>query len=150
MGMGVHVAAPPPMRTCVRLRAPTMRPSPSRACVGTSAGIYGQRTRPMYMYINVYIYRRKVRVCKWVRVCVLAYACDRVRSRAGGDDALMRGMCASAARSLRKAIHRWNTHTHNVCIHNACMNLHPCAAGYTDARVADVGPPHTRGHVLRP
>ena len=27
------------------LRAPTMRPSPSRARVGASAGIYSQRTR---------------------------------------------------------------------------------------------------------
>ena len=49
----------------------------------------------------VYIHRCKVRVCKWVRVCDLAYACIRVRSRAGADDALIRGVCASATRSLR-------------------------------------------------
>jgi hypothetical protein len=33
MGMGVHAAASPRTHTCVRLRAPTMRPSPSRARV---------------------------------------------------------------------------------------------------------------------
>ncbi len=80
------------------------------------------------------------------RVC----SCVRVRSRAGADDALMRGSCASAARCLRKAIHRWNTHIHSVRIHNACMYLYPCAAGYTDEGIADARPPHTRGHVLRP
>jgi surface protein len=80
------------------------------------------------------------------RVC----SCVRVRSRAGADDALIRGMCGSATRSLRNAIHRSNTHTHSVRIHNACMYLYPCAAGYTDERIADAGPPHTRAHVLRP
>jgi surface protein len=29
------------------------------------------------------------------------------------------------------------------------MYLHPCASGYTDERIADAGPPHTRAHVLR-
>jgi hypothetical protein len=74
----------------------------------------------------------------------------RVRSRAGADDALIRGMCVSAARSLCKAIHRWNTHIYSVCIPNACMYLYPCASSYTDERIADAGPPHTRAHVLRP
>jgi hypothetical protein len=74
----------------------------------------------------------------------------RVRSRAGADDALMRGMCASATRSLCKAIHRWNTHIYSVCIPNACMYLYPYASSYTDERIADAGPPHTRAHVLRP
>jgi hypothetical protein len=41
-------------------------------------------------------------------------SCVRVRSRAGADDALIRGMCASATRSVRKAIHLWNTHIHSV------------------------------------
>ena len=76
--MGVHVAAPPRMHTCERLRAPPMRPLLSRARVGTSAGIYSQRTHVMCLYI--YINRCQVGVCKWVRVCVLAYACDRVRA----------------------------------------------------------------------
>jgi hypothetical protein len=43
-----------------------------------------------------------------------ACSCVRVRSRAGADDALTRGSCASATRSLRKATHRWNTHIHSV------------------------------------
>jgi hypothetical protein len=80
------------------------------------------------------------------RVC----SCLRVRSRAGADDALIRGMCASAARSLRKAIHRWNTHKYSIWVHDACMHLYACAAGYTDERVADAGPPHSRANVLRP
>jgi hypothetical protein len=46
--------------------------------------------------MNIYIYRCKVGACKWVRVCVCANACDRVRSRAGAADALIRGMCSSA------------------------------------------------------
>jgi hypothetical protein len=76
------------------------------------------------------------------RVCY----CIRVRSRAGADDALI----ASATRSLRKAIHRWHTHRYSICTHTACMYLYPCASGYTDERIADAGPPHTRAHVLRP
>jgi hypothetical protein len=44
MRMRVHVDSPPAMHTCVRLRTPTMRPSPSRARVGASAGMYSQRT----------------------------------------------------------------------------------------------------------
>jgi hypothetical protein len=80
------------------------------------------------------------------RVC----SCVRVRSRAGAYDSLIRGTCVSATRCLRKAIHRWNTHIHSVRIHNACMYLYPCAAGYTDARIADAGPPHTRIYVVRP
>jgi hypothetical protein len=68
-----------------------------------------------------------------------------MRSRAGADDALIRGICASATRSLRKAIHRWNTHIHSVCIDHACMYLYPCAGGYTDERIADARPAaHTR------
>jgi hypothetical protein len=30
------------------------------------------------------------------------------------------------------------------------MYRYPCASGYTDERIADAGPPHTRAHVLRP
>jgi hypothetical protein len=47
MRMRVHVVSLPAMHTCVRLRAPsspTMRPSPPRASLGVSAGIYNQRT----------------------------------------------------------------------------------------------------------
>jgi hypothetical protein len=132
------------MCTCVRLRAPTMQPSPSRARVGRSAGIHSQRTpqvQYMYTYIDV-----KPGVQMGTRVC----SCIRVRLRAAADDTLIRGMWASAARSLRSAIHRWNTHRYSICIHTACMYLYPCAAGYTDERIADAGPPHTRAHVLRP
>ncbi len=53
-------------------------------------------------------------------------SCVRVRSRAGADDAPIRGSCASETRSLRKAIHRWNTHTYNIYIHtmHACLYIH--------------------------
>jgi hypothetical protein len=92
-------------------------------------------------------------ICMYVYVCMYVYSrvccCERVRSRAGADDALMRGMCASAARSLRNAIHLWNTHiTVYVYPMHACSCIH--AASYTDERIADAGPPHTRAHVLRP
>ncbi len=81
MGMGVHVAAPPPMRTCERLRAPTMRPSPSRARVGVRRPVYIANAHVVYnVYTYLYVYRCKVRVCKWVRACVPANACDRVRA----------------------------------------------------------------------
>ncbi len=40
--------------------------------------ICSQRTRHV-QYICTYIHRCKVRVCKWVRGCVLAYACGRCR-----------------------------------------------------------------------
>jgi hypothetical protein len=81
-----------------------------------------------------------------------ARVCSRipVRSRAGADDAIMRGMCASATRSLCKAIHRWNTHIHSAIIPNACMYLYPCAAGYTDEWIADAGLQPKRAHALRP
>jgi hypothetical protein len=80
MGMGVHAAAPPPMRTCVRLRAPTLRPSPSRAHARVvRPPAYIADAHVMYN-IHVCIHQRKVRVYKWVRVCVLAYVCDRVRA----------------------------------------------------------------------
>jgi hypothetical protein len=45
-----------------------------------------------------------------------------VRSRARADEALICGMCASAARSLRKAIHRWNARTqymYTQCMHES-------------------------------
>ncbi len=77
-------------------------------------------------------------------------SCMRERSHADADDALIRGMCASARRTIRKAIHRWNPHRYSICVHSACMYRHPRASAYTDERIADAGPPHTRGHVLRP
>ena len=78
MGMGVHAAALSLMHTCVRLRAPTTRPSPSSARV-VRPPAYIANAHVMYN-IHVCIHQRKVRVCKWVRVCVLAYVCDRVRA----------------------------------------------------------------------
>jgi hypothetical protein len=80
MGMGVHVAATAlnaPVRAIAR--ADDAAVAITCACVGTSAGTYIANPRVNVQY--VYIYRRKVRVCKWVRVYVLAYACDRVRAR---------------------------------------------------------------------
>jgi hypothetical protein len=60
-------------------RGPPMRPSLSRARVGTSAG-HIANALVMYEYIYIHIYRCKVRACKWVCVYVLAYACNRVRA----------------------------------------------------------------------
>jgi hypothetical protein len=52
-------------------------------------------------------------------------SCVRMRSRAGADDARICGMCASfAARSLRKAIHRWKAHTVDVYMMHACVYIH--------------------------
>jgi hypothetical protein len=66
----------------------------------------------------IVIYRCKVRICKTgTSVC----SCVRVRLRAGADDALIRGLCASAKRSLRNAIHRMTTHMYSECVRNACM-----------------------------
>jgi hypothetical protein len=80
MGMGVHAAAPPRMRTCERLRAATMRPSPSRAHAWVRPPVYVANAHLMYNNIYVYLHRCNVGACKWVRACDLAYACDRVRA----------------------------------------------------------------------
>ena len=57
---------------------------------------------PTHMsYMNIYLIGAKSGyVNGYARVC----SCIRVRSRAGANDALIRGMCASATGSLRKAI----------------------------------------------
>ncbi len=55
-----------PMHTCVRLRAPKMRPLPFRVCGCMSAGIYRPRTRRVHIYID--IYRCRIAACKCVRV----------------------------------------------------------------------------------
>jgi hypothetical protein len=63
-------------------------------------------------------------VFTWVWACSKAVcSCARVRSPAGADGVLIRGMCASAARSLRKAIHRWNTHIHSISLYRLCMHV---------------------------
>jgi hypothetical protein len=75
--------------TCGRVRVPMTRLCTAcargrrgrchhvRACV--CLPVYIANAHVMYI-IYVYVYRCKVRVCKWVRMCVLAYACDRVRA----------------------------------------------------------------------
>ncbi len=68
------------------------------------------------------------------------FSCVRVRSRAVADDARIRGMCASAARSLRQAID--GTRTRIAYVYHACMHLHLCAAGCPAERITDAGPPH--------
>ncbi len=76
-------------------------------------------------------------------------SCIGVRSRAGADDALIRGTCASATRSLRKAIHRWNTHRHTyIHMMHACIYIHACLATPTNGSPMR-GPPPTRARVLR-
>ncbi len=63
---------------------------------------------------------RRARVCVHTcgHACARVCSCDRVRSRAIAcgcrRDARMRGMCASATSSLRKAIHRWNSHRYSI------------------------------------
>jgi hypothetical protein len=110
--MGVHAAALSPMHTCVRFaRADDAAVAIARACVGTSAGICSQRTRHVRIYMFIYISTQRPVMYMGTRVC----SCVRVRSRAGADDARVRGMCASVARTLRKAIHRWNNHIHCMC-----------------------------------
>jgi hypothetical protein len=114
--MAVDATAPAPRHTCVRLRAPTMRPLLSRAhahaCVHPPVYIANAHVNVQYIYI--YLHRCKVGACEWVRVRVLAYACDRVR--------------ALPMRSYA-----------------ACVRVR-----YTDERIADAGPPHTRARLLRP
>jgi hypothetical protein len=106
----------------------------------------GYIANALVMYEYKYLSMQSPGMHMGTRVCSRI----RVRSCSGADDARIRGMCASATRSLRKAIYRWNKHTHSVRIPNACMYLYPCAAGYTDERIDDAGLPHTRAHVLRP
>ncbi len=48
-------------------------------CAWVRPPVYVANAHVMYK-IYVHIYRCKVRVCELVRVCVLAYACDRVRA----------------------------------------------------------------------
>jgi hypothetical protein len=125
------------------LRAPTMRPSPSRARVGTSAGIYSQRTR-LVQYI--YIHRCQVRVCnEWVRVCILAYACDRVRVLTMREYAA----CARVRRAL--FVRPSMEHARTQCMYAQCMHVAVSMRVWLHRR-ADrrCGPPHERAHVLRP
>ncbi len=110
-----HVAAPPAMHTCVRSHAPTMRPSPSRARVGVRPPGYIANADVMY---NICMYTYIDAKSSYVN----GYACvPCVRSRAGADDVLIRGMCASATRSLCSAID--GTRTGVVCRYM----MHPCA-----------------------
>ncbi len=128
------------------LRAPTMRPSPSRAHAWVRPLAYVANAHVMYEYICLYIYRRKGRSCTWVRVCVLAYACDRVRALTMREYAA----CVRVWRALFVRPSIDGTTTYTVCAHDARMYLYPCACGYPDERIADAGPPHARARVLRP
>jgi hypothetical protein len=93
------------------------------------------------------------------RAYVLAHACvcscARVRSRAGADDERIRGMCASAARSLCSAIDGTLTYTGYVYTMHACIYIHARLAVPTNGSPMR-GPPRTRtdaaprAHVLRP
>jgi hypothetical protein len=72
-------------------------------------------------------------------------SCIRVRSRAGADGARIRGICACAARSLRKAIHRC-TYTVYVYTMHACIYIHAHLATPTNGSPMRA----RRAHVLRP
>jgi hypothetical protein len=119
------------------LRAPTMRPSPSRAHAWVRPLAYVANAHVMYECICLHIYRRKGRSCTWVRVCVLAYACDRVRAATMREYAA----CVRVRRALfvRPSIDGTRTGTvHRYMMHG--MYLHPCVAGCTDERIADAFP----------
>ncbi len=70
-------------------------------------------------------------------------SCVRLRSRAGADDARIRGMCASAARSLCSAIDGTSTYTGYVYTTHACIYIHARLATPTNGSPMR-GPPHTR------
>jgi hypothetical protein len=92
--------------------------------------------------IYVCIHRCKVRACKWVRVCVLAYACDRVRALTMREYAA----CVRVRRALfvRPSIDRTRTGIAYRYIYTSCLHLYPCTSGCTDERITDAGPPHAR------
>ncbi len=84
VGMGVHGAAPPAMHTFVRLRAPTMRPSPSHAhvWVRNTCMVSAGHTRARAASV-----RARFCACAIGRPCIRADACERVPSvwTAGGS-----------------------------------------------------------------
>jgi hypothetical protein len=59
-------------------------------------------------------------------------SCVRVRSRAGADDAPIRGMCASAARALRTAIDGTRTEIVYIYTMHACIYIHARLATRTN------------------
>jgi hypothetical protein len=76
---------------------------------------------------------------------VVRGACDRVRALT------MRGMCASATRSLRNAIHRCNTHRYGTrYMMHACIYIHGRLATRTNGSPMRARRTHARAHVLRP
>ncbi len=82
MGMGVHAAALSPMHTWVRFaRADDAAVAITCACARVRPPAYVANAHVMCQYICVYIYRRKVRVCEWVRVCVILHARAIARGR---------------------------------------------------------------------
>jgi hypothetical protein len=95
-----------------------MRPLPSSARVGTFAGIHTQRTRHVqYIFTYIDVQTRCENGC----ACVVLHT---LRSRARADDALIRGMCASAARSLRKAIDGTRRGIVYVHLMHACIYIY--------------------------
>jgi hypothetical protein len=59
--------------------------------------------------------------------------------------------CARVRRALFVRPSIAGTRTYTVYVYTMHgMYLYPCAAGYTDERIADAGPPHTLAHVPRP
>jgi hypothetical protein len=92
------------------------------------------------------MYRCKVRVCKWVRVCDLAYACDRVR-------ALTMRLCAACVRVrralfVRPSIDGTRTGIVYVYMMHACVFIHARLA--TRMNGSPMRARRTRAHVLRP
>jgi hypothetical protein len=71
---------------------------------------------------DICIHRCKVRVCKWVRVCVLAYACDRMRALTMREYAA----CVRVRRALfvTPSIDGTCTGIVNRCMMHACIYIH--------------------------
>jgi hypothetical protein len=94
-----------------------------------------------------YFYRCKVRVCKWVRVRVLAHACDRVRALTMRECAA----CVRVRRALfvRPSIDGTRTGIVYRCTMHACLYIHARLATPMNGSPMR-SPPHTRALVLRP
>jgi hypothetical protein len=113
------------MCTCVRLRAAMMRPSPC------ARGYIRRYISPTHTSgtIYVYLYRCKSQVCIWVRLCVLAYACDRVRALT----MLSYAACVRVRRALfvRPSIDETRTGMVYRYVLHACICIHARLATHT-------------------
>jgi hypothetical protein len=96
--------------------------------------------------MNIYL-DAKVGACDWVFVCVLAYACDRVRALTMREYAA----CVRVRRALfvRPSIAGTRTYTVHVHTMDACSYIHARLATRTNGSPMRCPPPK-RAHGLRP